>query len=213
MGNTMNVETIEKDFKALVEGETDLLNLVVKLHFAIDKILDKALFEALPMANAMELKRVSFLLKFDFLSALSVLSSDVRKIFDCCNSIRNTFAHNPYATFQDKDVDKAKSILLSHQRPLVPKSFGTEKDGVKVLKTLFTVCFLQVVVSYEKLCRQKVLNLITSEMTLEAATGKERKFLGEMSVHEEFEHRCVERLSVLYPAIEPGDFYKHAAYK
>jgi len=90
----MNVESIEKDFRTLVEGETDLLNLVVKLHFSIDKVLDKTLFEALPMANLMELRRVSFLLKFDFLSALSVLSSDVRKFFDCCNSIRNTFAQS-----------------------------------------------------------------------------------------------------------------------
>ena len=37
----MNVESIEKDFRVLVEGETDLLNLVVKLHFSIDKVLDK----------------------------------------------------------------------------------------------------------------------------------------------------------------------------
>lgn len=208
----MNVESIEKDFRALVEGETDLLNLVVKLHFSIDKVLDKTLFEALPMANVMELKRVSFLLKFDFLSALSVLNSDVRKFFDYCNSIRNTFAHNPYATFSDKDVDKAKSLLLSHQRPVVPKSFRAEKDSVEVLKTLFTVCFLQLVVSYEDLCRKKVLDLITSEMTYEAAVGKERKFRGEKSVHEEFVYRCVERLRALYPAIDSGDYYKKAAF-
>ncbi|MCF5071678.1 hypothetical protein GIW70_26295, partial [Pseudomonas syringae] len=148
----MNVESIEKDFRTLIEGETDLLNLVVKLHFSIDKVLDKALFEALPMANAMELRRVSFLLKFDFLSALNVLNADVRKFFDYCNSIRNTFAHNPYATFQDKDVIKAKSLLLSHPRPVVPKAFKGEKGSVEVLKTLFSVCFLQVVVSYEVLC-------------------------------------------------------------
>lgn len=206
----MNVESIEKEFRALIEGETDLLNLVVKLHFSIDKVLDKALFEALPMANAMELKRVSFLLKFDFLSALSVLTTDVRKFFDYCNSIRNTFAHNPYATFQDKDVLKAKSLLLSHSRRLVPKNFKGEKDNVEVLKTIFSVCFLQVVVAYEALCRKKVLDIISSEMTHEAAVGQKRKFQGEMSVHEEFEHRCVERLRLLYPAIEPGAFYKEA---
>ncbi|QJP96543.1 hypothetical protein [Pseudomonas fluorescens] len=209
----MDVEHIEKDFKALVEGEADLLNLVVKFHFSIDKVLDRALYEALPMANAMELRRVSFLLKFDFLSALNVLSRDVRKFFDYCNSIRNTFAHNPYATFQDKDVVKAKGLLLSHPRPVVPKTFLGEKDSVEVLKTLFSVCFLQAVVAYEALCRQKVLNLITSEMTVEAATGKGRKFQGKMSVNAEFERRCVERLSVLYPAIEPGDYYKEAAKK
>jgi hypothetical protein len=209
----MEVEHIEKDFKALVESEADLLNLVVKFHFSIDKVLDKALFEALPMASAMELKRVSFLLKFDFLSALNVLDSDVRKFFDYCNSIRNTFAHNPYATFQDKDVVKAKSLLLSHQRPVVPKTFQGEKDSVEVLKTLFSVCFLQAVVAYEALCRQKVLNLIASEMTIEATTGRGRKFQVEMSVHAEFERRCVERLSLLYPAIEPGDFYNDAARK
>lgn len=209
----MNVESIEKDFRTLVEGETDLLNLVVKLHFSIDKVLDKTLFEALPMANVMELRRVSFLLKFDFLSALSVLSLDVRKFFDYCNSIRNTFAHNPYAIFSDKDVSKAKNLLLSHQCPVVPKSFRTEKNSVEVLKTLFTVCFLQVVVSYEDLCRKKVLNLITSEMTFEAAVGKERRFQGKKSVHEEFEHRCVERLGALYPAIESGDYYKKAIFK
>lgn len=209
----MNVESIEKDFKALVEGESDLLNLVVKLHYSIDKVLDKALFEALPQANAMELRRVSFLLKVDFLSALQVLSSDVRQLFDYCNHIRNTFAHNPYATFQDKDVVKAKSLLLSQPRPVVPKSFKAEKDSVDVLKTLFSVCFLQVVVSYEQVCMQKVLNLISSEMAREAATGQGRQFQEGMSVYEEFEHRCIERLNALYPAIEPREFYKNAAKK
>lgn len=209
----MNVESIEKDFRALVEGETDLLNLVVKLHYSIDKVLDKALFESLPLANAMELRRVSFLLKVDFLSALQVLNSDARKYFDFCNSIRNTFAHNPYATFQDKDVAKAKNLLLSHPRRLVPTSFKEEKDSVEVLKTLFSVCFLQVVVSYEQVCMQKVLNLISNEMTHEAATGQRRKFQGELSVHEEMEHRCIERLNALYPAIDPKEFYKNATKK
>lgn len=209
----MNVESIEKDFRALVESETDLLNLVVKLHHSIDKVLDKALSESLPQANAMELRRVSFLLKVDFLSALQVLSLEVRPYFDFCNSIRNTFAHNPYATFQAKDVVKAKSLLLSFSRPLVPKSFKEEKDNVEVLKTLFAVCFLQVVVSYEKVCKQKVLNLISSEMAHEAATGAGRKFKEGMSVYEEMEHRCIERLSVLYPAIEPKEFYKGVAKK
>jgi len=209
----MKVESIEKEFIALIESETDLLNLVVKLHFSIDKVLDKALFEALPMASAIEVKRVSFLLKFDFLSALSVLSLDLRKFFEFCNSIRNTFAHNPYATFQDKYVVKAKSLLLSHSSQVVPKSFKEEKNSVEVLKTLFSVCFLQIVVSYERLCRGKVLNFITNEMAIEAASGKERTYQGAMSLHEEFERRCVERLSALYPAIEPRDFYKQTIKK
>jgi hypothetical protein len=209
----MKVEFIEKEFMALVESETDLLNLVVKLHFSIDKVLDRALFEALPMASAIEVKRVSFLLKFDFLSALGILSLDLRKFFEFCNSIRNTFAHNPYANFQDKDVVKAKSLLLSHSSKVVPQTFKKEKDSVEVLKTLFSVCFLQVVVSYEGLCRNKVLNFITNEMAIEAAAGKGRRYQGAMSLHEEFECRCVERLSALYPAIEPRDFYKQAFKK
>lgn len=200
----MSVESIENEVRSLVEDETDLLNLVVKLHFSIDKALDKALFEALPMASVMELRRVSFLLKFDFLSALSVLSSDFRQLFDYCNSIRNTFAHNPYAKFNDKDIVKAKSLLISHSRPVVAKDFRGEKDSVEVLKTLFTVCFLQVVVSYEALCRTKVINFVAGEMALEASAGKKRKFQAELSVHQEFERRCVERLTALYPAVAPG---------
>ena len=211
----MNVESIEKDFKVLVAGEseTELLSLVVKLHYSIDSVLDKTLFEALPLASAMELRRVSFLLKVDFLSALKVLHSDVRPLFECCNSIRNSFAHNPYETFKEKDVLKAKNLLTSNPRSIVPKSFNSEKDSVEVLKTLFSVCFLQVVVSYEQVCRQKILNLISNEMAHEAAIGKGRRFQGDMSVYEEMEFRCVERLNVLYPAVEPRDFYKAAVGK
>lgn len=202
----MNVESIEKDFRGLVESETDLLNLVVKLHYSIDKVLDKALSESLPQANAMELRRVSFLVKVDFLSALHVLSLEVRPYFDFCNSTRNTFAHNPYATFQGQDEVKAKSLLLSYPRPLVPKSFKEEKGSVEILKTLFAVCFLQVVVSYEQVCKQKVLNLISSEMAHEATSSGGRKFKEGMSVYKETELRCIEQLSALYPALSQRSF-------
>lgn len=198
---------LEENFFKLLDEENDFLSLVVKSHYSIDKMLDLALFECLPQADALELKRVSMLLKVDFLTALGGLGLGTRKLFELVNSLRNTFAHDPYATFDEKDELKVVRALTCHKPPLVPENFESEVIGDNVIKTLFAVCFLQAWVVFEKSCKRKVSNIVASQLVSEALGEKKKSPPDSMTVQERFAERCKKLMAELYPGIEPaGDW-------
>lgn len=198
---------LEADFFNLLDGENDFLSLVVKSHYSIDKMLDLALFECLPQADALELKRVSMLLKVDFLTALGGLNLGTRKLFELANSFRNTFAHDPYATFNKKDEVKVGNALTSHKPPLVQENFKSEVSGMDVLKTLFAVCFLQAWVVFEKNCKRKVSNIVAAQLVREALGKNIKKRPESMMLEEDFAERCRNLMAELYPGIDAaGDW-------
>lgn len=194
---------IDSDFFHLIENEHEYLQLVVKCHYSIDKMLDKALSESLPQASSIELKRISLLLKVDFLTAIGGLRPTTRNLFELGNTIRNTFAHDPYSELDEKYTNKAKALLCSHRPILVPESFKLEDDPKSVLKVLFSVCFLQASVAYEDSCRQKVSNLVANELVQEALGKKKRVPRGSISIDDDFKARCARMLSELYPGVNP----------
>ncbi len=191
---------VEDEFFKLIDSEGEYLPLVVKCHYSIDKMLDKALSESLPQASSIELKRISLLLKVDFLTAIGGLRPHTRKMFEMANMVRNKFAHDPYAEFDDKAAEKAKTLLCSHEPALVPDSFFGENDPQNILKTIFSVCFLQASVAYENSCRQKVSNIVTNQLVKEALSPAKRS-ARTISVEEDFKVRCEHMLSELYPGI------------
>ncbi|WP_343596909.1 hypothetical protein [Pseudomonas sp.] len=200
-------KALEADFFNLLDEENDFLTLVVKSHYSIDKMLDLALFECLPQADALELKRVSMLLKVDFLTALGGLNQGTRKLFELANSFRNTFAHDPYAIFNEKNEVKVAKALTSHKPPLVQENFESEVKGSGVLKTLFAVCFLQAWVVFEKNCKSKVTNIVAAQLVSEALGKKIKQRPESMTVEEDFAERCGKLMAELYPGIEiAGDW-------
>lgn len=191
---------IEKEFFSLIDIEDEYLPLVVKCHYSIDKMLDKALFESLPQASSIELKRISLLLKVDFLTAIGGLRPHTRKIFELANTVRNRFAHDPYAEFDNKTAEKAKLLLSSHQPVLVPDSFKDESDPKNILKTVLSVCFLQASVAYENSCRQKISNIVAHQLVKEALNPAQRS-ARTITVEDDFKARCENMLSERYPGI------------
>ncbi|TWC27600.1 MULTISPECIES: hypothetical protein [unclassified Pseudomonas] len=199
----MKATDFESEFNNLIQTENDYLSLIIKCHYHIDKMLDMALSESLPQSNSIEFKRVSLLLKVDFLTAMGDIKPQTRIIFEMANTIRNKFAHDPYSEFEIKDSKKSKNLLCSHSPSLVPESFKQENIDQNILKTLFTVCFLQALIAYENTCRQKVSNSIAYQLAQEAISPNRRASWETISVKDDFNSRCERMLHELYPGISP----------
>lgn len=199
----MKLLDFESEFNNLIQTENDYLPLVVKCHYYIDKMLDKALSESLPQSSSVEFKRISLLLKVDFLTALGGIRPQTRNLFEMANTVRNKFAHDPYAEFEIKDSRKSKGLLCSHSPPLVPESFKQENIDQDILKTLFAVCFIQALTAYKNSCRQKVSNSVAYQLTQEALSPNTRTSRETISVQDDFNARCERMLRELYPGIEP----------
>lgn len=192
----------ESQITTVFDESSDLLSLVVKSHYSIDELLNVLLVEALPNADAVELKRVSFLLKVDFAIGLGVLRADLRPVFNKINAVRNSFAHNPYSEFSEKDASNTVNILLARDPKIVPDDFGCTANPRDVLETLFAVAFINLSVAYERFCIWKAESRVANQMAMEViATGKRREN-DRYSVREEFEERLRSHLNKHYPGIK-----------
>lgn len=192
----------DKQFERLLNETPDLLSLVIKSHHSIDHLLNLVLLEALPKSDAIELERVSFLLKIDFATGLSLLRPDLRPVFNLINTIRNRFAHNPYSEFSVKDSLNAKNILLSSSTRVVPDEFKDKKEPREILETLFAVGFTNVVVAHEQLCIHKAESHIANQMAIETLSGARSSGDIALSVQERFEKRLKMYLEEHHPGIE-----------
>lgn len=198
----MDAASIEEHMLDAVSNEENTLIVIIKCHYSIDKILEVALNEVLPQADAIELKRISLLLKVDFLTALGGLNPQTRKLFEIANSIRNKFAHDPFAQITESDTKKTHQALVNHSPPLVPKEFTKEESPPVILRTLFSVCFLQAAVAYENSCKKKIEYEVSTEMARELTTASRVK-KDRASIMNEFKIRCEALRSIKYPRVPP----------
>ena len=102
---------VPKTLEAALRSEQELLAAVVRSHYAIDSTLEEFLHLALPLAKQIELERVAFLLKADFLIALGFIPAQSRSLFEQINGIRNKFAHNPDYAPTKKEYAAAKAAV------------------------------------------------------------------------------------------------------
>jgi hypothetical protein len=120
-----------EEFSMMIQGASDTLSLVVRAHHSIETRIQETLEHELPRANALELRRVAFLLKVDFLIALEIFHPKFRPLFEQVNTIRNRFAHDPYSTWEPADGAKVKSSIKAID-PTYPCE-GYDGDSLKVL--------------------------------------------------------------------------------
>lgn len=195
------IENNEK-FMALLDGSPDLLSLVVKSHYSIDKVLNSIVLQRIPNADAIEFERVAFLLKVDLATGLGLFRKDVRPIFNLINTIRNRFAHNPYLSFSEQDMQDAKNVILSRNPKVVPESFNSEVAPREILETLFAVGFVIAVAAYEAVCKKNAEAWIANELVRETLSGGRNGKEQGLSVKDEFRFRLREFMSRHYPEIE-----------
>jgi hypothetical protein len=125
-----------KDFSVMMQSASDSLSLVVRAHHSIEARIQETLEHELPRADALELRRIAFLLKVDFLIALAVFHPKFRPLFEQVNTIRNRFAHDPYATWEAADAAKVKSVIK-----VIDPSYPCEGYSGDSLKLLMHVVF------------------------------------------------------------------------
>ncbi len=128
--------TTIKQFWAILKSPSDTLSLVIKAHHSIEAKIHELLEETLPRANKVELHRVGFLLKVDFLIGLGALNPSRRHLYELVNTVRNRFAHNPYAKFTEEDASKVKNAVRS-----INKDYPCEGDANAMLILLLHVVF------------------------------------------------------------------------
>jgi hypothetical protein len=61
-----------KEFSAMIQSASDTLSVVVRAHHSIEARIQEALVHELPRTDALEFRRVAFLLKADFPIALGI---------------------------------------------------------------------------------------------------------------------------------------------
>jgi len=184
----MHIKT-NADFQAMLSQCEDLLSLVVKSHYSIDQLLNSTLEEALPSAASVELKRVAFLLKVDFTIGLGILRPEFRPVYNSINSVRNNFAHDPYAEVSEERARKILAMLSGITPKILPTGFCEPFKIRNVIETLFAIGFINLKVAYEKLCVKKAEAKIVGEMAVETVNGKVRPNAANVSVEEEFRMR------------------------
>lgn len=196
----MRIKT-NADFHAMLSQSQDFLSLVVKSHYSIDQLLNSTLEEALTNAKSVELKRVSFLLKVDFIIGLGILRPALRPVFNAINSIRNIFAHDPYAEVSHESAQKILTTLRSIKPKVLPDDFCEPFRIRNVLETLFAVGFVSLNVAHKNLCVRKAESVVVSQMAVETVTQTVPSSAANISVEEEYRTRLRLYLSDHYPTI------------
>lgn len=199
-------------FESGMETACDELSLVIKGFHAIEKRIEAALLNALPVPEGIELRRVSFLLKVDILASLGFLRPDQRPLFDKTNAVRNTYAHDPNKIFSDVDQFQLLGSLRAH----VPGFKDSEAPNpAESLKCLFTVTYLHSYLALERAVKARAGNYVAGLYVAEVRKKtlsrplpevdqeiekKLREFLGENSPEFNTEEVVYELLNRRKPA-------------
>jgi hypothetical protein len=165
----------DEEFQLEMKKARQPLVLVIKAHYYIDVLLTAFLTVALPQASAMELERVSLLLKFDFLSGLGFLPKELRPVFDKINSIRNKFAHNPNYKLTKRDRESAINVLFTLPIKIAPEGLKTEKNVTESLRNLFVIAYVDLMVAVEKAYRSRVEMAVIAKIADDVLKKKKNK--------------------------------------
>ena len=143
----------------MIQGASDALSLVVRAHHSIETRIQEALEHELPRANAVELRRVAFLLKVDFLVAFGIFHPKFRTLFEQVNTVRNRFAHDPYATWEPTDGAKVRNSIKA-----IDPNYPCESYDGDSLKVLLHVVFDYVTRKYNDRIAERLRSEALHEM-------------------------------------------------
>jgi hypothetical protein len=94
------------------------LTLVLRAHHGLDELINRGfeLFTGMPTNN---LARQPFAAKLDIAETLRLIPKSSVPLFRSFNTIRNRFAHNPFASFTAKDARDMANLLSPVQRAVI----------------------------------------------------------------------------------------------
>lgn len=162
----------QQQFDDAITSAGDSLTRIVRAHFAIDKMLDALLQLLLPRADRLEVHRIAFLLKIDFLIALGALGQEARPVLLALNSARNKVAHDPFYEFNESDAKDSKNTVRSTMPQLLIDGWRDEADATENLRWLLVACFVIVEQANAGALRAKAKAKVLREMVAERAIPK-----------------------------------------
>lgn len=113
---------IQRQFLEAINGP-DPLAAVLRAHQILDLLATWAIRELLPESSGDEIAvQASFMLKIDLLVAFRVVPADLRPLFAKFNAVRNRFAHEHQASFDEQHGRDLFNVLpVNHRRGFNPE--------------------------------------------------------------------------------------------
>jgi hypothetical protein len=93
-----------KQFLSEVWNE-DTLSVLMRTHLRTESKLIRLLEQCLPNPKALDIDRMRFSNKVEFVSALNLITEHATRALKMLNKLRNRFAHNLEAEIKQADVD------------------------------------------------------------------------------------------------------------
>lgn len=148
-------------FVTFIENEPGALGLFLKGHHGVENLLNASLIEALPESDAIELSRITFLLKVDLLIALGLISRIQRPLFNRLNNYRNKFAHNPH--FQIDDTYSEETSKLIHSLAPVAEKFEQSDERIDLIpeRRLVFICWAGCLHTLTAACKRNIASEVT----------------------------------------------------
>jgi hypothetical protein len=94
----------------------DTLGVVIRGHLYVESRLMELIESALPDPGAIDLTRLSFLIKLDLCVALELLTESQKRAYGALNAMRNQMAHNADIQLQPADEARIYKVLNRDQR-------------------------------------------------------------------------------------------------
>jgi hypothetical protein len=97
----------------------------------LDLLANQSIREVLPEASGDEIAgQASLMLKIDLLVAFSAVPRDLRPVFSKFNAIRNRFAHEHQASFDEGDATDLFNVVPNHYRSSFRLEYRTNPSYV-----------------------------------------------------------------------------------
>ncbi len=189
--------TSSEEFLAIANS-TDLLNLVIRGHQAIESVLNAVIAESLQTPHALEIERLSFVLKVDLGVAMGIITPDSRPSLLKLNGVRNRFAHRSNASLDQKVAADLYTTLSASQRFAAGKDIGPTSDPFEVLRHVMAVLFVEAENTLDKLRDGKLEIQIWHEMAqdvLKKSPVQRPDSPYQRRVAEDFQRRLLEKKS------------------
>ncbi|HJP97886.1 MAG TPA: hypothetical protein VJ862_04910 [Rhodanobacteraceae bacterium] len=162
----------DDEFYRWLQKRRQSVVLAIKAHFFIDSLMAGFLTVVMPRADALEIDRLSFLLKFDLISGMGLIAKEFRPLFEQINRIRNKFAHDPNYKFRAQDRDAFIQVMFSFPVRIVPEHIKKEKSCLESFRTLCLLAHVHMMLAIERMYRQRLGMAISLKVLEDAKTGK-----------------------------------------
>ena len=162
---TYSVPTDKKFLEAV--NADDPLRIVVQTHQYLETTLCALLSAKLSEPHAIELRRLGFPLKVDLAIALGTLHPDSRPAWLKINSVRNAFAHDASAKWDNHLAQDAFNTLSTRHRKSLDRAFKDYSNPLDVLRGIMAALYVQCTNMIEKLEDEQITDQVLHEMTEE----------------------------------------------